>query len=89
MLFRSHAVTSPPPDFTNLFSSFLQVQDEFHAEIFSITAWLLWNRRNAQHFGRSVHPLGQLCSMAGDLLQEYLDAQELEPIRSPPPVMQQ
>ena len=36
-----------------------------------------------------VHPLGQLCSMAGDLLQEYLDAQELEPIPSPPPVMQQ
>ena len=84
-----HAVTSPPPDFTNLFSSFLQVQDEFHAEIFSITAWLLWNRRNAQHFGRPVHPLGQLCSMAGDLLQEYLDAQKLEPIPSPPPVMQQ
>ena len=36
-----------------------------------------------------MHPFGQLCSMAGDLLQEYLDAQELEPIPSPPPVMQQ
>ncbi|KAL0016437.1 hypothetical protein SO802_003506 [Lithocarpus litseifolius] len=83
------AVTSPPSDFTDLLSRFLQVQDEFNAKIFSITAWLLWNWRNAQHFGRPMHPLGHLCSMAGDLLQEYLAAQELEPITSIPPVMQQ
>ena len=86
------AVTSPAPppsDFIDLLSRFLQVKDEFNAEIFSITAWLLWNRRNAQHFGRPMHPLGHLFSMAGDLLQEYLVAQELEPIPSPPPVMQQ
>ena len=82
-----HVVTSPLSNFTNLLSSFLQVHDEYYAEIFSITAWLLWNRRNAQHFGRPVHPLGQLCSMAGDLMQEYLNAQELAPT-PPPPVMQ-
>ena len=49
-------VASPPSDFTDLFSRFLQVQDDFSSEIFSITAWLIWNRRNAQHFGHLVHP---------------------------------
>lgn len=67
-------VASPPSDFTDLFSRFLQVQDDFSSEIFSTTAWLICNRRNAQHFGRLVHPLGNLCSMARSLLQEFVTA---------------
>ena len=56
--FTKHSPPPPPPksDFTDLFSRFLQVQDDFSSEIFSITAWLIWNRRNAQHFGHLVHP---------------------------------
>ena len=42
---------SPPGNFSNLFSHFLQVPDDFRAEIFIITTWLLWNSRNALRLG--------------------------------------
>ena len=83
------AVNSPPSDFCDLFSKFLQVPNEHSAEIFAITAWLIWNWRNSLHFGRPVHPLASLYAMAGNYLHEFLAAQELEPVLPLPPVLQQ
>ena len=83
------AVNSPPSDFCDLFSKFLQVSDEHSAEIFAITAWLIWNWRNSLHFGRPVHPLASLYAMAGNYLHEFLAAQELEPVLPLPPGLQQ
>ena len=83
------AVNSPPSDFCDLFSKFLQVPDEHSAEIFAITAWLIWNWRNSLHFGRPVHPLASLYAMAGNYLHEFLAAQELEPVLPLPPGLQQ
>ena len=41
-------------EFTNLFSSFLQVREDYRVEIFSIAAWMLWTRRNSIRLGRSA-----------------------------------
>ena len=44
----AHQSASPlPGDFTNLFSRFLQVHEDYRMEIFAFTAWLLWNHGNA------------------------------------------
>ena len=69
----------PPPqpgDFTNIFSSILQVRDNYGVEFFAITSWLLWNRRNAIHLDRSTRPLNQVLSIAGEMLHDFLDAQD-------------
>ncbi|KAK9993781.1 hypothetical protein SO802_023484 [Lithocarpus litseifolius] len=71
-----HAVSPPPGDFTNLFSSFLQVRDDYGVEFFAITSWLLWNRRNAIRLDRSTRPLNQVLSVAGEMLHDFLDAQD-------------
>ena len=52
--------------------------DDFRKEIFAVTAWCLWNRRNALHFGRQVQPIANISSLASNLLQEFLAAQEDE-----------
>ncbi|XP_030957684.1 uncharacterized protein LOC115979763 [Quercus lobata] len=59
---------------------------EFRAEIFVTSAWFLWNRRNAVHFGRPPLPVDSICSKAGNYLQEFLQAQieEQIPVRPPP-----
>ena len=53
-------VTFPPPpsqlDFPNLIFRFLQVTEEYRGEMFSLIAWLVWNRHNALHLGKSVQP---------------------------------
>ena len=41
LIWTQHAVSPPPGDFTNLFSSFLQVKDDYRVEFFAITSWLL------------------------------------------------
>ena len=54
--------------------------------MFTISAWFLWNRRSAIHFGRSVHPTANIISLAGNLLQDFLAAQELDPVVPRPPI---
>ena len=54
--------------------NFCDFRDDIRMEIFSIIAWLLWNRRNDSHFGKPVHPLHKLCSIAVNTLQEYRTA---------------
>ena len=41
LIWAQHVVSPPPGDFTNLFSSFLQVRDDYRVEFFAITSWLL------------------------------------------------
>jgi len=57
-----------PHDFCELTNQFLQVHDDYRKEIFAISAWLLWNRRNALHFGRPLQPIANISAMAGNLL---------------------
>ena len=45
-----------------------------------MAASLLWNRRNAIHFGRSVRATDQILSTTGNLLQDFLVAQQIEPV---------
>ena len=64
------------PNFCDLVDCFLHVNDDFRKEIFAVLAWCLWNRRNALHIGRVVQPIANISSMACNLLQEFLVAQE-------------
>ena len=63
-------------NFCDLVNNFLQVKEDYRKEIFAIMAWSLWNRRNAIRFGRTTQPLSHILSSAGNLLQEFLAAQE-------------
>ena len=67
----------------------MQFGEDYRKEIFIITAWLLWNRRNASKLGLPVQPLNRICSMAGSLLQEFLDAQDSTPVTQEPSPAQQ
>ena len=71
---------SPPTDFCELTNWFLQVKDDFRKEIFAISAWLLWNRKNALHFGRPMQPIANISALAVNLLQDFLAAQDVEPM---------
>ena len=71
-----HVDSSPLGDFTNLFSSFLQVRDNYGVDFFAITCWLLWNRRNAIRLDHSTRPLNQVFSAAGEMLHNFLEAQD-------------
>ena len=55
---------------------FLQVQDDYRKEIFAISIWLIWNRRNASHFGRPSQSLESVNIRAGALLQEFIAIHE-------------
>ena len=68
----------PPTDFCELTNWFLQVKDDFRKEIFAISAWILWNRTNALHFCRLVQPIANISALAGNLLQDFLVAQDVE-----------
>ena len=72
-------VVGQPVSFSDLFSRFMHSQDDFR---------LLWNRCNAKHFGRPVHPLTKICSMVGTLLQGFLAIQSEPPSPLDPIVMQ-
>ena len=76
-------------DFTNLISSFLQVSEAYKAEIFILTAWLLWNQRNVVHLSRPTHPLGHILSVAGDMLQDFLNPQVALPVVDQIPISHQ
>ena len=77
-----------PQSFSDLLSLFLQVTEDYRKEVFSIAASLLWNRRNAIHFGRPVRATDQILSMAGNLLQDFLAAQQIEPVIPSLPTLQ-
>jgi len=68
--------TSPSLDFTDIISKFLQVHDDYRVEIFVLIAWLLWNRHNLLRLSKLVHPLQMLPSLAGGMLQDFINAQE-------------
>ena len=70
------SLKAPSPNFCDLVDCFLHVNDDFRKEIFAVLAWCLWNRRNALHIGRVVQPIANISSMACNLLQEFLVAQE-------------
>ena len=77
-----------PLNFCDLLSRFLQIQEDYRKEVFAISAWFLWNRRNAIHFGRPVHPSAHIISLAGNLLQDFLATQELDPVVACSPILQ-
>ena len=78
----------PPGDFSNLLSGFLQVSDDYRAEIFTIITWLLWTRRNNLRLGLSTKPLSQITPTAGGMLQDFLNVQEKksEAVQMPSPM---
>ena len=78
-----------PSNFRELLVRFMPCQDEYKAEIFVIAAWCVWNRRNAIHFNQVVHLVDSICREAGNILQEFLHAREVELIPPSPQVMQQ
>ena len=78
-----------PSNFRELLVRFMPCQDEYKAEIFVIAAWCVWNRRNAIHFNRAVRLVASICKEAGNILQEFLHAREVEVIHPRPQVMQQ
>ena len=77
-----------PQSFSDLLSLFLQVTDDYRKEVFSIAAWLLWNRRNAIHFGRPVRATDQILPSTRNLLQDFLAVQQIESAIPPPPTSQ-
>ncbi|KAL0005317.1 hypothetical protein SO802_012878 [Lithocarpus litseifolius] len=82
-------VHAQPGNFSNLFASFLQVTEDYRAEIFILAAWFLWNRWNAVRLNRPTHPLDQTLSVAGGLLQEYINAQPNLPTPDQLPITHQ
>lgn len=77
----AHQSASPPPgDFTNLFSRLLQAHEDYRVEIFAITAWLLWNHRNAIRLEHSTRPLNQVFAVAAGMLQDFLNCQDKDPV---------
>ena len=71
-----------PVNYRELLARFMPSSDDYKAEIFAIARWCVWNRRNAIHFNRAVRPVDNICREAGSLLQEFLQAREVE--LSPP-----
>lgn len=71
------AAQARPLTFNALLDCFLQVKDNFRKEIFIMTAWTIWNRRNALKFGRPTIPVANIIPRAGSLLQEFVSAQEV------------
>ena len=75
-----HQANFPPP--TNsyeLTNRFLQVKDDYRKEIFVISAWLLWSWRNVVHFGKLVQSIANISALVGNLLWDFLAAQDVEP----------
>ena len=48
------SVLVQPVNYRELLARFMPSQDDYKAEIFAITGWYVWNRRNAIHFNRVV-----------------------------------
>lgn len=52
----------------------------YRVQIFALTAWPLWNSRNALRLGKFVQPLQMLPSLAGGLLQDFINSQDPVPV---------
>ena len=74
----SQAFSSPPSDFTDLLSRFLQVTEDNRAELFICMAWSLWQRQNKLRIGLPSPPLNQVGPQAAKFLQDYLDTQDIQ-----------
>ena len=74
----SQAFSSPPSDFTDLLSRFLQVTEDNRAELFICMAWSLWQRQNKLRIGLPSPPLNQVGPQAANFLQDYLDTQDIQ-----------
>nr|POE86683.1 hypothetical protein CFP56_52932 [Quercus suber] len=59
--------------FQELLHRFMQIKEDYSAEIFVTIAWMLWNRRNALRLNLQVQPLNRISSLARSYLQEFLD----------------
>ena len=86
-----HHSSSPQPlNFSDFYSlGFCRSRMIIEKKVNAILAWFLWNRRNAIHFGHSVHPTANIIELAGNLLQDFLAAQELDPMMPSPPILHQ
>nr|POE53103.1 putative ribonuclease h protein [Quercus suber] len=71
----SQAISSPPIDFTDLMSRFLQVTEDNRAELF-ICPQSLQQRRNKLRIGLPSPQLNLVGPQAAKFLQDYLNAQE-------------
>ena len=69
-------------NYRELLARFMQSHDDDKAKIFAIVGWCVWNRHNAIHFNRAIRPVNSICREAGRLLQEFVQAREVE--LSPP-----
>ena len=76
------AVSSPPADFTNLLSRFLQVSDDNMAEFFICMAWGLWNQQNNLRLGLLSPLLEKIGTQAAKLLQDFINAQDAQSVCS-------
>lgn len=75
---------------SNFFNSFaMQVTEDYRAEIFILTAWSLWTRRNAVRLNHPTHLLDQTLSVASGLLQEFINAQSGLPVLDQLPITHQ
>ena len=54
--------------FQDLLHRYMQIKEDYRAEIFVIIAWMLWNRRNALRLNLQVQPLNRISSLAGSYL---------------------
>ena len=73
------SMISPPPlSFRDLLNKFMQVDDEFRPEMFTIISWSLWNRQNALHFGCEALPIAKVSSTACTLLHNFINSQILD-----------
>lgn len=70
-------------------TGFCIIVKNIELEIFVIIAWLIWNRRNALHFGRPALPVPSISGKAGSYLQEFLQAQTEDPGPPRTPIAQQ
>ena len=70
------AVSSPPVDFIDLLSRFLQVSDDNKAEFFICMAWGPWNRWNNLRLGLPSPLLDRIVTQAAKLLQDFINAQD-------------
>ena len=76
-------ISSPPADFTDLLSRFLQVTNDNRAKLFICKAWGLWHQWNTLRIGLPSLLLDMIGPQAAKLLQDFLNAQEDQSICNP------
>ena len=77
------AKQSPPADFIDLLSRFLQVTDDNSSKLFICMVWGLWHQWNTLRIGLPSLSLDMIEPQATKLLQDFLNAQEDQSICNP------